>query len=124
MSRNKKKRQAAYLRGYRECMSDHEEFLDDLERNLYSIVLSIETSPTTSINHIINQVNIARDAITEYKEAAFGTLNSYDNSTKVVTILDLQLEDNNPLDDIDDEGIVDDEAVSFLARREVKFASE
>lgn len=124
MSRKGKKKKSAYLRGYRDSMKDQEEFLDDLERNLYSIVLSIETSPTTSINHIVNQINIARDAITEFKESVFGTTDENNNSMKAVTILDLQLEDNNPLDDIDNEGIVDDEAVNFLTRREVKFASE
>lgn len=121
MSKNKEKRKAAYIRGQRDSLKDQEEFLSDLERNLYSIVLSIETSPTVSINHIVNQINIARDSISEFRDELFG-VDTDDRSEGVVTILDLQTGSSDFLRE--DLTNIDDDAMRFFARREIEFIQD
>ncbi len=119
----KQKQRAAYMRGYRDSLQEQEQFLSDMERSLYAIALNIETSPSLSIDSVIDQINTLRTAIDEFRDETYGGMDFDEEGTgfRPRTIIDLQEEDNTFLEGIDEDELIDDKTMKFLQRRDIVF---
>lgn len=122
----KQKQRAAYMRGYRDSMEEQKQFLSDMERSLYAIELDVETSPSISIDRMVDKINTVRRAIDEFKDETYGGMDfsvEGDGNHKR-TIIDLQDDDNTFLDGIDENDLIDDKTIRFLDRRHIEFEEE
>ena len=116
----KNKQRAAYLRGYRDSMKDQDDFFSELERSLYAIALTIETSSVFSADNVLHKINRLRSTIDEYRDENYGGMepNNIILSNRKMTIIDLQADDNTFLGGIDENDLIDDRTMKFLQRNE------
>lgn len=122
----KQKQRAAYMRGYRDSMKEQDTFLSDMERTLYTIALSIETSNTMSFDTVLDKINLLRTAIDEYRDENYGGIEKDDLESvfRKRTIIDLQNDDNTFLDDIEEGDLIDDKTLKFLTDNDIQFGEE
>lgn len=124
------KKQAAYLRGFTEGQKESFQFLKDIERSLYAIELTMETTMSMSQDMILDKINIVRRAIDEYRDGVNRGddipeyMKSEDQYSRVRTIMDLQDDDNSFIDAFDSMDLIDKSTMKFLEREQERLEDD
>jgi len=122
------KKKAAYLRGFTDGQKEAFQFLQDVERSLYAIELTMETTMSMSHDMILEKINIVRRAIDEYRDGVnrgeeIPDYMKMDNQyTRVRTIMDLQEGENTFLDAFDTMNLIDKKTMKFLEREQARLS--